>query len=131
MPQERAAKNKTLQTMPKHCEEQEQQGSQETSLSAFFVQSCFADLHIKGYPQWISDLRRTRARPLLKVSLPALAAHYVQALQNLQEKTKTERQGTYAHALLITRPTKPTEAAAEQQHAEAAAAAVVVGGLPP
>ena len=50
---------------------------------------------------------RTRKDPSLKV--PTLTPYYVHVIQDHMKKKRPQPQGTYAHALPRTRPTKPPE----------------------
>ena len=71
--------------------------------------------YLRSRPTTYTPYKAARCRkdPLLKV--PTLTPYYVHALANHQKKNRPQPQGSYAHALLRTRPTGPPEETTKTQ----------------
>ena len=67
-----------------------------------------ASRYLRSCPTTYTPYKTTRRKdPSLKV--PTLTPYDIHALQDHQKKKRPQPQGTYAHALLRTRPTRPPE----------------------
>jgi hypothetical protein len=70
-----------------------------------------ASRYIRSRPTTYMPYKTTRRRKDLSLKAPTLTTYCVHALHDHQTKKRFPPQGTYAHALLRTRPTRPPQEA--------------------